>query len=128
VNDNGAAKYRKAGVSLGLFSLALGAAEILAAQRITRKLGIEGREWLVRGFGAREVAAGATILARPDASGGVWNRVGGDVTDLTALAVAVRRSPGNPFALSSLAFVVGATVLDVVVARGLDRTGTTARA
>lgn len=123
MNDRGAAKYRKAGVSLGVFSLALGAAELLGAEQITQKLGIEGRDWLVRGFGAREVAAGVTILARPAASGGAWNRVGGDVTDLTALALALRRSPRNPFALSSLAFVVGATVLDVVVARGLDRAG-----
>lgn len=113
--------YRNAGISLGLFSLVLGAAELTAAQRIADGLGINGREWLIRGFGAREIAAGVTILAQPAVSGGVWNRVGGDATDLAALGSAARRSPRNKLVLSALAFVVGATVLDVAVARGLDR-------
>ena len=47
--------YKALGLGLGLFSIALGAAELLAPKRITRALESEGHEGLVKGFGAREV-------------------------------------------------------------------------
>ena len=50
--------------NLGWFSLGLGALEILAPERITRALGMEGKESLVRAYGFREVAAG-NLLSRP---------------------------------------------------------------
>src|SRR5215208_7371781 len=50
---------------LGWFSLVLGAAELIAPQRITRALGMEGKEALVRAYGAREIASGMLSLS-PD--------------------------------------------------------------
>lgn len=114
--------YRKLGFGLGLFSIALGAAEILGARRIAHTLNSEGHETLIRGFGARELAAGAGLLAAPANAFGVWSRVAGDGMDLAALGAAMRKSPGNRAIWGSLAFVVGVTILDVIVARGLDRT------
>lgn len=114
--------YKKLGFGLGLFSIALGAAEVLGARRIARVLDAEGHETLIRGFGARELVAGAGLLAAPANSSGVWNRVAGDGMDLAALGAAVRKSPGNSAVWGSVAFVIGATILDLVVARGLDRT------
>lgn len=113
--------YKKLSVGLGLFSLALGAAELLAAKKVTRALDATGHEGLVKGFGAREVAAGVGILAAPAVSINVWNRVLGDAMDLAALGVAARRAPRNRAVWGSLAVVIGTTVLDTVVALGLDR-------
>lgn len=62
---------------VGWFSLGLGLAEILAPQMITRAVGFEGREGLIRGYGAREIAAGMGILAsqgsaRSPGCGAAW--------------------------------------------------------
>ena len=113
--------YKKASFGLGLFSIALGAAELLAGRRIAKALDAEDHVGLVRGFGAREVAAGVGLLANPAHSAGMWNRVVGDTMDLAALGAAAGRSPRNKAVWGALGFVLGATVLDVVVARGLDR-------
>ena len=113
--------YKPVSVGLGIFSIALGAAELLAPGRIARALGVEDYEGVVRGFGAREVAAGMTILAAPAAATPVWGRVAGDVLDLGALGAAAVRSPRNPWVWGAIGFVVGATVLDALTARGLDQ-------
>jgi hypothetical protein len=113
---------KKLGLGLGLFSIALGAAELFGAKRIARILGAEGHDGLVKAFGAREVVAGLGLLAAPASATGVWNRVGGDGMDLAALATAAVKTPRNRAVWGALAFVVGATLLDVFVARGLDRT------
>jgi hypothetical protein len=114
--------YKKLGFGLGVFSIALGAAELLAPRRIARALGAEGKEGLVRAFGGRELLAGANLLAAPAVATNVWNRVGGDAMDLAALGLAAKNAPRNKAVWGALAFVVGATLLDVVAARGLART------
>lgn len=113
--------YKKLSVGLGVFSLALGAAEIIASRRIARTLDAEDQHKLVKGFGAREIVAGLGILAQPAAATGIWSRVAGDAMDLGALALAIRNAPRNKAVWGSLAFVVGATVLDALVAVGLGK-------
>lgn len=115
------ATWRAASIGLGLFSLALGAAEIFGSRRIAKGLDVEDRETVVRGFGYREIASGAGILAAPTSSAGVWSRVAGDVLDIASAGYAVRRSPANRLAWGALAFVTGALALDLIVARNLDR-------
>ena len=44
--------------ALGWFSIGLGMTELLAPRRITRALGMEGTEGLLRFYGAREIASG----------------------------------------------------------------------
>ncbi len=114
--------YRKLAFGLGIFSIALGAAELFGAKRITGALEAEGHEGLVKGFGAREVLAGTNLLVAPALATNVWNRVAGDAMDLTALALAAKSSPKNRAIWGTIAFVIGATVLDIVTARGLDAT------
>lgn len=112
--------YRTLGTALGWFSIALGAVELLGARRIAKGLDAEGHETVVRGFGAREVAAGVALLADPSSAPRMWNRVAGDAMDLAALGALV---PGNrkPLALwGAIGFVVGAAVADILVARGLE--------
>lgn len=113
--------YKKLSVGLGWFSLALGAAELLASHRITRALAAEGSEGLVKGFGAREIVAGVGLLDAPAHAPRVWNRVAGDGMDLAALIAAARNAPRNKAVWGAIAFVVGAAALDVVTAFGLDR-------
>ncbi|MGR6329281.1 hypothetical protein ACU5AX_09460 [Sphingomonas sp. XXL09] len=113
--------YKKLSLGLGVFSLALGAAELFAPRRIAKGLSAEGHEGLVKGFGGREIAAGAAILQAPGHSTAVWNRVLGDAMDLTALGASARKSPGNRLVWGALAFVAAVTALDVVTALGLDR-------
>ncbi len=114
--------YKALGLGLGIFSIALGAVELFGSRRIARVLDAEDHTGIVRGFGAREVVAGLGLLNAPANSTAVWNRVAGDAMDLAALGAAARRAPRNRAIWGSLAFVIGATILDVVVARGLDRT------
>ncbi|MDP5279216.1 hypothetical protein Q9Q95_09810 [Sphingomonas sp. DG1-23] len=113
--------YKKLGLGLGLFSIALGAVELIASRRIAKALGPGARRDVVQAFGVREIAAGATLLAAPAHATAVWNRVGGDVMDLGALGVAARKAPANKVIWGALAFVVAATALDMVTALGLDR-------
>ena len=114
--------YKKLSLGLGLFSVALGAVELLAPKKITKALEADGHETLVKGFGARELLAGANLLAAPAVATNVWNRVLGDAMDLGTLGLAARRSPANKAVWGALAFVAGVTALDVFTARGLDRT------
>ncbi|USI71694.1 hypothetical protein [Sphingomonas morindae] len=115
-------KYVSLSKGLGLFSLALGATELIAARRIATALEAPERSGLVKAFGLREIVAGIGLLGAPAHAPRVWNRVAGDGLDLAALGGALRRAPRNRFAWGALAFVLGATALDLVTARGLDRT------
>lgn len=114
--------YRKLGFGLGLFSIGLGIAELAAAKRIARGLSAEGQDGVVRSFGARELFAGAALLAGPAHGVRVWNRVAGDAMDIAALGLAARRAPQNRAVWGAIAFVAAATALDIVTAIGLDRT------
>lgn len=113
--------YKKLSFGLGIFSLALGAAELFGSKQIAKALDAEGHEKLVKGFGAREVAAGVGVLRAPAHALGIWNRVAGDAMDIVAVSLAAKNSPKNKAVWGALAFVVGAAVLDTVVANGLDR-------
>ena len=118
--------YKKLSLGLGVFSIALGAIELFGSKTIARTLDAEGHEGLVKGFGAREVLAGVNLLVAPAAAPNMWNRVAGDVMDIVATSVAAKNSPRNKAVWGALAFVVGAAVLDAVVAIGLDeQTGKT---
>jgi hypothetical protein len=114
--------YKMAGLGLGIFSIMLGVAELLAPRQIAGALEAEGHETLIRGFGVREIVAGLGLINAPANASGVWNRIAGDAMDLTALAAAGRNGPRNKAVWGALAFVAAATALDVIVARGLGRT------
>jgi hypothetical protein len=72
-------------------------------------------------FGARELLAGGMLIRGPAVSTNVWNRVIGDGMDLAALGVAFAKSERRTAVAGALGFVAGATLLDGLTARGLDR-------
>ena len=103
--------------ALGWFSLGLGLAELIAPRAITRALGMEGSETLVRAYGAREIGAGVLSLS-VDKQYGLWSRVAGDGLDIATLCVGLRDSnPKRDNVALSLALVLGITVLDFIAAQ-----------
>ncbi|KQR84034.1 hypothetical protein [Sphingomonas sp. Leaf343] len=115
-------EFKALGLGLGVFLVALGAAELFGAKRIARTLEAEVSEKLIRAFGVRELVAGAGLLAAPAVATNVWGRVAGDALDLTALGAAARAHPRNRAVWGAILFVLGATAVDIYTARGLDRT------
>ena len=115
--------YKKMGLGLGYFSIALGIAEVAAPGRIGRMLGRDDptTRKVLRLFGGRELLAGGMLLRGPAVSTNVWNRVVGDVIDLAALALAAPGSRRKAAVAGAAAFVGGALLADVLTARGLDR-------
>lgn len=112
--------YEGLAKGLGLFSIGLGMLELFAARPLCRALGMEGRETLVRTYGAREIATGIAILTSHDPTPWIWGRVGGDALDLATLATGFEgdnRQRDN--LMLATAAVVGVTALDIVCAQGL---------
>jgi hypothetical protein len=106
------------GKALGWFSLGLGLVELLAPHRITRALGMEGQEALVRAYGAREIGSGVLSLSI-EKNLGLWSRVGGDGIDIATLLTALRDdNPKVHNVTTALALVAGITLLDLMAAQG----------
>jgi len=109
---------------LGWFSLALGAAEVLAPGSLARALGMEDKEAIIRAYGLREIATGIAILASDDPTPWVWARVAGDALDLATLSRGLDadnpRKGNVEFALTAVA---GVTALDVICGRKLGDGG-----
>lgn len=121
--ETGHVTAKRIGAGLGWFSLALGAAEVAAPGRIARFLGVDGKAArnTILAFGLRELLAGGALLRGPAVSTNVWNRVIGDAIDAGALGLAATRSNRKRAVIGALAFVGGAMVADILVARALDR-------
>jgi hypothetical protein len=112
--------YRALARGLGWFSIALGAAEVLAPERMGRMMGLDRRRPMLRGFGLREIAAGVGVLAARPPAPGMWARVAGDAMDLAALAAALRRRRSRRtrmLAIGAIGAVAAVTLLDVLVVR-----------
>ena len=106
--------------ALGWFSIGLGLTELLGARRLTRALGMEGHETLVRAYGAREIGSGIMALSTEKRTG-LWSRVAGDGLDIATLMTAMR--PDNPKRDNvgiALAMVVGVTLLDIAAAQAIS--------
>jgi hypothetical protein len=110
---------------LGWFSIALGAVELLAPRALSRFLGMEGHEALLRAYGAREIGAGMISLST-EKQAGMWGRVLGDGLDLATLLSAYRSdNPQRTNVGLAIGMVVGIAMLDI--AAGQMSTSTHAR-
>lgn len=104
--------------ALGYFSIALGMAQIAMPRALSRAVGLDGRETLLRLYGARGIATGLAILTSHDATPWIWGRVAGDAADIGAVAAGAD-DPKRPRTLLSLAALAGVAAIDVVCAIGL---------
>lgn len=106
----------RAAQALAWLSIGLGAAEILFPGTISRTLGLQNKNALLRAFGAREIAAGIGAL-QPNAAPAIWARVGGDMMDLATLATARGQDNERRGAVAAAMMTVAAiTVVDIAVA------------
>ena len=110
---------------LGVFSIGLGLAQVLAPQGMSKLCGIkdaEGNARLMRALGAREISNGIAILSRQQPEKALWSRVAGDALDLALLGKAMA-NPENSRgrALFATANVLAVTALDVMAARTLSQ-------
>jgi hypothetical protein len=107
------------GRALGWFSIGLGLTEIIAPRRVSRALGMEGSEALVRAYGAREIGAGIMCLST-ERSLGLWGRVAGDALDIATVMTAVRRdNPKRDTAKIALVILAGVALIDLVAAQAV---------
>jgi len=104
---------------LGWSSIGLGLAELLSPRLVTRSLGMEDSEDLIRLYGLREIAVGAGILGTSGSARAawLWARVAGDLLDIATVAGA-RHRPGTPN--GDIAALVGVTLVDACCAARLS--------
>src|SRR3981081_1564640 len=113
--------HDKLAKTLGYFSIALGATELLAPRALCKASGLNGLERVVRAYGAREVATGLAILTSHDPAPWIWARVAGDMADIATVGTGLQQSnpkkENSALALTALAAV---TLVDLACARGLS--------
>ena len=103
---------------LGLFSVGLGLAELLAPHKVADLTGVRYPR-LLQVYGARELLAGVNILISKRPAQTLQARVAGDVMDLATLGYAYANGTAadRPKVLAAAAAVAGVTALDIVCAR-----------
>jgi uncharacterized membrane protein len=77
---------------LGVMSLGLGAASILAPTAVCRMVGVDpngDRVAIARVVGVREVGHAALLFGNRNPAAGAWSRVAGDVLDIGLIALAM---------------------------------------
>ena len=105
---------------MGWASFGLAAAFFAAPGRIARTFGLEGKENLIRAFGAQEVLAGMGALSI-DAPAEMWSRAAGDVLHIATTATGLRSTdPGRRRnAAIGLAALAGFLAVDALIAARL---------
>jgi hypothetical protein len=100
--------------NLGIFSIGLGLAEILAPRQIARLIGIgEGHETTLQLLGVREVASGLGIMqGRPAYF--LWSRVAGDIMDLGLLSAALDTDCDRRRVRDAMVAVAAVTAIDLL--------------
>ena len=113
---------------MGWASFGLAAAFFAAPRRIARTFGLEGKENLIRAFGAQEVMAGMGALSA-DPTPAMWARAGGDVIHMGALATGFRsEDPDQRRNVAiGLAALAGFLALDSLIAARLGSERSRAR-
>jgi hypothetical protein len=114
---------------LGVFSLVLGTAQIVAPRGLARMIGVkDDREHgaVMRMRGLTEIGSGVGILARPRPAGWLWARVIGDAIDVALLSAADTRKPARTAAaMAAVAGVMAPDMLEALrLSRGTDGNGT----
>ena len=113
--------------ALGVFSVGLGLAQILAPHGVARAIGIddedENNRKTMRAVGFREIATGVGLLTQQRPATFAWGRVTGDAMDLALLGRAYTSGRNDKRRLGvAAAAVAGVMVLDLIASQRLSRT------
>src|SRR5436190_12863981 len=104
---------------LGLFSFALGVAQLAVPGRVNKLIGVQDRpkaRAIQRAVGVQELTAAQGIFAFSPPTPVLWSRVAGDIAHLGLLASAFDNGKNDRGRLSAtIASVVGIGVLDALV-------------
>jgi len=108
--------------SIGLFSIGLGLAEVLAPARLGEAIGVSNRyRTFLPVLGAREIAHGLGIMSSAKPTTAMWTRVGGDLIDIACLGAAFLGKDTNKRRLTGATLaVLGVGVLDLICAQRLS--------
>jgi uncharacterized membrane protein len=114
---------RQLGQILGLFSIGLGLAELLAPRAVGRAIGVGDHPAIVRMVGVREIVTGLGLLSERAPGTWAWARVAGDAMDLALLGAATSSPDADPRRIAAAtAGVLGVTALDVYSGQRLRAT------
>lgn len=112
--DHGGAKM------MGLFSYALGTAQILRPGSVNRLMGVPDHNpnhAMTRLIGIREIVTGTGVLFGRNTSGWMWGRVAGDIMDVSNVAGQLAGRLGTRQKLIPTLLVLSAiAVLDAKIA------------
>jgi len=112
----------KMATGLGIFSIALGLAEVLMPGPTSELAGLNNNHKpFLPALGLREIASGIGIMKSTDPTMAMWSRVGGDAIDLAFLGMAFMSQDTNKRRLiGSTIAVLGVTAMDIICAQKLS--------
>src|SRR6185369_17072894 len=114
---------RQLGQILGLLSVGLGLAQVLAPRALGRAIGVGDHPAIMRMVGVREIVTGLGILSERAPGAWAWARVAGDAIDLALLGAATSSPDADPRRIAAAtAGVLGVTALDVYSGQRLTAT------
>ena len=114
---------KRMALGVGVFSIGLGLAEVLAPRKVTRLFGVDRGVGLVRGLGLREIASGMGILMGSRIAPVLWGRVAGDAMDMASLGAAMRDEDANRKMVAiGIGAVAGVMLLDAFLGKRLSET------
>lgn len=111
---------RQLGQLVGLFSLGLGLAEVLAPRAVGRAVGVGDHPEIIRMLGVRGIVTGLGMLSQRAPGNWAWARFAGDAVDLALLGAAASAPAANPRRIAAAtAGVLGVAALDAYVGQRL---------
>jgi uncharacterized membrane protein len=114
---------RQLGQILGLFSIGLGLAELLAPRAVGRAIGVGDHPAIMRMVGVRGIVTGLGLLSERAPGTWAWARVAGDAMDLALLGAATSSPDADPRRIAAAtAGVLGVSALDVYSGQRLTAT------
>ena len=120
------------GVGLGVFSVGLGLAELLAPRGVAGLIGVPDTRrtrLVLRALGVRELLAGVGLLTQPRSGTWLWSRVIGDAMDLALLGDGFsKRRAQRGRLIAATAAVAGVTAIDALSAARQSRHASLSRA
>lgn len=111
---------------IGIGSVAVGIAALIAPRRLAAIAGVphDGGPEMVAAFGAKELAAGGSLLAPVKPGRFLWARVAGHGVELVGLAAAYRKPGAHKPLLTMLAIAsIAVTIVDLSSAFEAERQG-----